>query len=45
MRFEEFRQSGTSPLRYRLELSPEEAEKTKDLLYKIIERLKENGKK
>lgn len=45
MRFEEFKQSGTSPLKYHLELSPKEADKVKDLLYKIIERLKEDEKK
>jgi len=45
MRFEEFRQSGTSPLKYLLELNPEEAEKVKDLLYKIIERLKKDEEK
>ena len=45
MRFIEFRQSGTSPVKYRLEVNPEEAEKVKDLLQKIIERLNENEKK
>ena len=35
MRFIEFRQSGTSPLKYRLEIDPEEAEKVKDLLQKM----------
>ena len=45
MRFIEFRQSGTSPLKKRLEIDPEEAEKVKDLLQKIIERLSENEKK
>tara|TARA_Y100000004_G_C8810568_1_gene367492 strand:- start:235 stop:372 length:138 start_codon:yes stop_codon:yes gene_type:complete len=45
MRFIEFRQSGTSPVKYRLEVNPEEAEKVKDLLQKIIERLSENEKK
>mgnify|MGYP003645369278 CR=1 FL=1 len=42
MRFVEFRQSATSPLKYRLEINPEEADKVKDLLQKIIERLKED---
>ena len=39
MRFIETRQSNTSPQKYDLELKPEEAEKVKDLLQKIIERL------
>jgi hypothetical protein len=39
MRFIETRQSNTSPIKYVLELKPEEAEKVKDLLQKIIERL------
>jgi|TARA_R100000008_G_scaffold29301_1_gene16146 hypothetical protein len=43
MRFIEIKQSNTSPIRYSLELRPEEAEKVKDLLQKIIERL-ENEK-
>ena len=45
MRFVEFRQSSTSPLKYRLELDPEETEKVKELLQKIIERLNEDEKK
>ena len=45
MRFIEFKQSSTSPLKYKLELSPEETEKVKDLLQQIIERLNENEKK
>ena len=45
MRFIEFKQSSTSPLKYKLELSPQETEKVKDLLQKIIERLNENEKK
>ena len=45
MRFIEFKQSSTSPLKYKLELSPQEAEKVKDLLQQIIERLNENEKK
>tara|TARA_Y100001938_G_C8035806_1_gene403257 strand:- start:779 stop:916 length:138 start_codon:yes stop_codon:yes gene_type:complete len=45
MRFVEFRQSSTSPIKYRLELNIEETEKVKDLLQKIIERLKEDEKK
>jgi|TARA_Y100001938_G_C7926356_1_gene347063 hypothetical protein len=45
MRFIEFKQSSTSPLKYKLELNPQEAEKVKDLLQQIIERLNENEKK
>tara|TARA_R100000664_G_scaffold34249_1_gene55751 strand:+ start:329 stop:463 length:135 start_codon:yes stop_codon:yes gene_type:complete len=44
MKFSEHRQSRTSPLRYILELKPEEAEKVKDLLQKIIERLQDEKK-
>ena len=39
MRFLEFKQSETSPVKYRLELSPEEAEAVKDLLQSIIRKL------
>ena len=45
MRFVEFRQSNTSPLKYRLELNLQETEKVKDLLEMIINRLKEDEKK
>ena len=45
MRFIEFKQSSTSPLKYKLELNPQEAEKVKDLLQQIIERLNDNEKK
>ena len=45
MRFIEFRQTATSPLKYKLELSPQEAEEVKDLLQQIIERLSENEEK
>ncbi len=45
MRFVEFRQSNTSPLKYRLELNLQETEKVKDLLEMIIKRLKEDEKK
>jgi hypothetical protein len=41
MRFFEFKQSNTSPPKYILELSREEAEKVKDLVQQVIERLKE----
>ena len=40
MRFVEFRQSNTSPLKYRLELNLQETEKVKDLLEMKIKRLK-----
>tara|TARA_R110002020_G_scaffold252086_1_gene465871 strand:- start:385 stop:519 length:135 start_codon:yes stop_codon:yes gene_type:complete len=42
MRFFEFKQSNTSPPKYILELSREEAEKVKDLIQKAIDRLKED---
>jgi len=45
MRFIEFRQTATSPLKYKLELSPQETEEVKDLLQQIIERLNKNEKK
>ncbi len=45
MRFIEFRQTATSPLKYKLELNPQEAEEVKDLLQQIIERLNKNEKK
>ena len=45
MRFVEFKQSATSPLKYRLELDSEETEKVKDLLQQIIERLNKDEKK
>ena len=44
MRFIEIRQSRTSPAGYSLELKPDEAEKVKDLLQKIIERLEDEKK-
>jgi|TARA_R110002020_G_scaffold4233_1_gene18837 hypothetical protein len=44
MIFEEFRQSATSPLKYRVELTPEELERVKDLVYQIIKRIKEDEK-
>ena len=40
MRFYEARQSATSPLKYVLELSPEEVEKVKQELFDIITRIK-----
>tara|TARA_Y100000590_G_scaffold331907_1_gene377283 strand:+ start:15041 stop:15172 length:132 start_codon:yes stop_codon:yes gene_type:complete len=41
MRFFEYKQSGTSPTKYMLELNKEEIERVKDLIQKVIERLKE----
>tara|TARA_R110000824_G_scaffold6161_1_gene28285 strand:- start:10138 stop:10281 length:144 start_codon:yes stop_codon:yes gene_type:complete len=37
MRFYEYKQSTTSPLKYNLELSTEELEKVKELIMKIIQ--------
>ena len=41
MRFFEFKQSNTSPVKYILELNREETEKVKDLIQQDIERLRE----
>ena len=41
MRFFEFKQSNTSPVKYILELNREETEEVKDLIKQVIERLKE----
>ena len=41
MRFFEFKQSNTSPIKYILELSSEETEKVKDLVQQVIETLTE----
>ena len=41
---QEFRQSPTSPLKYIFELSTKELEKVKDLVFQIIERIKEDEK-
>ena len=38
MRFYEYRQSATSPLKYHLELRPEELETTKELVMEIIKK-------
>ena len=43
MRFYEARQSATSPVKYVLELSPEEVEEVKAELSKIITKIKEKG--
>tara|TARA_R110002167_G_scaffold9835_6_gene45438 strand:+ start:525 stop:662 length:138 start_codon:yes stop_codon:yes gene_type:complete len=44
MIFQEYRQSSTSPLKYVVELTPEELEKVKDLVSQIIKRIKEDEK-
>tara|TARA_R110002020_G_scaffold380217_1_gene591400 strand:+ start:20795 stop:20932 length:138 start_codon:yes stop_codon:yes gene_type:complete len=44
MIFQEFRQSETSPLKYRIELTPKELEKVKNLVSQIIIRIKEDEK-
>jgi hypothetical protein len=44
MIFQEYRQSSTSPLKYVVELTPEELEKVKDLVFQIIKRIKEDEK-
>jgi hypothetical protein len=41
MRFYEYKQSDTSPLKYNLELSPEELEKAKELIMKIIQTVRQ----
>ena len=42
MRLYEYRQSSTSPLKYHLELKPEELELVKDLVMEIIDRIKQD---
>jgi len=37
MRFYEHKQSSTSPLKYNLELTPEEVEQVKELILEIIQ--------
>ena len=44
MRFKEYRQSQTSPIKYRLELRADELEKVKHLVMQIIERIKQDEK-
>ena len=44
MIFQEYRQSSTSPLKYIVELTPEELERVKDLVFQIIKRIKEDEK-
>lgn len=44
MIFQGYRQSPTSPLKYVVELTPEELEKVKDLVFQIIKRIKEDEK-
>ncbi len=41
MRLYEYRQSNTSPLKYRLELTPDEFVETKDLIMDIVKSLQE----
>ena len=45
MLFYESRQSKTSPLKYMLELSPEEVEKIKRELFEIINKIKSSENK
>ena len=42
MRFYEYRQSATSPLKYQLQLNPEELERVKDLVMKIAQTVIQN---
>ena len=42
MRLYEYRQSATSPLKYHLELRPEEFEMTKELVMEIIKKIEEH---
>ena len=42
MRFYEYRQSTTSPLKYHLQLNPEELEQVKDLVMKITQTIIQN---
>ena len=42
MRFYEYRQSATSPLKYHLELRPEELEMTKELVMEIMKKIEEH---
>tara|TARA_R110000824_G_scaffold254899_2_gene443875 strand:+ start:1715 stop:1957 length:243 start_codon:yes stop_codon:yes gene_type:complete len=42
MRFYEYRQSATSPLKYQLQLNPEELERVKDLVMKIAQTIIQN---
>ena len=41
MRFYEYKQSSTSPLKYNLELTPEELEEVKELMINIIQTIKQ----
>tara|TARA_R110000824_G_scaffold221481_1_gene408587 strand:+ start:2418 stop:2555 length:138 start_codon:yes stop_codon:yes gene_type:complete len=45
MRFYELKQSRTSPIKYVLELSPQEAEKVKKELFEIISKIKSSENK
>ena len=42
MRFYEYRQSATSPLKYHLQLNPEELEQVKDLVMEITQTILRN---
>ena len=42
MRLYEYRQSTTSPLKYHLQLNPEELEQVKDLVVEIIQTILQN---
>ena len=42
MRLYAYRQSATSPLKYHLELRPEELEMTKELVMEIMKKIKEH---
>ena len=44
MRFYEYRQSATSPLKYALELTPEELERVKKLVMQIVQTIKQKEK-
>ena len=44
MRLYEYRQSATSPLKYHLELSPEEFKMTKEIVMDIMKKIETNKK-
>ena len=43
MRLYEYRQTSTSPLKFHLEMRPEELELVKDLVQEIIDRINNDG--
>lgn len=45
MRFYEYRQSNTSPLKYCLELTPDELDQVKDMVMKIVHTILEQQEK